>query len=105
MMLMTFFSRARQLLDLPQTWRLLTRLFIDGRVPSWLKLTTVAAAFLIISPLDLFSDIPFLGPLDDIALLMLLAQTFISMCPQDAVADANGFARTATVIKNVTPQE
>jgi uncharacterized membrane protein YkvA (DUF1232 family) len=103
MMLMTFFSRARQLLDLPRTWRLLTRLFVDGRVPSWLKLTTVVAALLIISPLDIFSDIPLLGPLDDVALLMLLWQLFVSMCPQDAVAEANGFARTATVIKNVTP--
>jgi uncharacterized membrane protein YkvA (DUF1232 family) len=104
-MLMTFFNRTRQLLDLPRTWRLLTRLFTDGRVPSWLKLSTVAAAFLIISPLDIFSDIPFLGPLDDVALLMLLSQLFISLCPPDAVAEANGFAGTVTVIKNVTPQE
>ncbi len=103
-MLMTFFNRARNLLDIPRTWRLLTRLFVDGRVPSWLKLSTLAAAILIISPLDVFSDIPFLGPLDDVALLMLLAQLFVSMCPQDAVAEANGFARTVTEIKNVTPQ-
>ncbi len=103
MMLMTLFNRTRQLFDLPRTWRVLSRLFLDSRVPGWLKLGTAIAAVVIISPLDIFSDIPLLGPLDDLALLMLLAQLFISLCPRDAVADAGAVARATTTIKNVTP--
>jgi uncharacterized membrane protein YkvA (DUF1232 family) len=109
MSILSFFSRARQLLDLPRMVRLLMRLYRDGRVPSWLKLAGLAGAVLIISPLDLFSDIPLLGPIDDIALLFMLAQTFIGMCPAGIVADLSGNnmgapnTPTVRVVKNVTP--
>lgn len=103
MLLTNLFGRARQLVNLPRTGRMLARLFVDGRVPNWLKFGAIGAALLIISPLDLFSDIPFLGPLDDFALLMLLAQMFIAMSPREAVAEANGIATMVTV-KDVTPR-
>ncbi len=106
---MGFFGRARQLLDLPRMVRLLMRLYRDGRVPGWMKLAGVAGAILIISPLDLFSDIPLLGPIDDIALLYMLAQMFIGMCPPGIVAELNEGravihdAAASRVVKNVTP--
>lgn len=50
----------------------------DGRVPLALKLITAAIALLVISPVDLFSDIPVLGALDDAALLTLLCMWFVS---------------------------
>jgi uncharacterized membrane protein YkvA (DUF1232 family) len=111
MSIVSFFSRARQLLDLPRMVRLLMRLYGDIRIPAWLKLAGVAGAVLIISPLDLFSDIPLLGPIDDIALLYMLAQTFIGMCPAGIVAELGGSGAgapntpTVRVVKNVTPTQ
>lgn len=48
-----------------------------ARVPLALKLGTVTAALLIVSPLDLFADVPVLGILDDAVLLGLLATVFV----------------------------
>ena len=111
MSLVSFLSRARQLLDVPRMARLLMRLYRDVRVPGWLKLAGMAGAVLIISPLDVFSDIPLLGPIDDIALLFMFAQMFIGMCPPDIVAELGGSgagaSNTPTVraVKNVTPPQ
>jgi len=62
----------------------------DERVPSGLKMMTGVLALLIISPLDIFSDIPVLGLLDDAVLLTLLCMLFVRLATQ-------------TVEKNVTP--
>jgi uncharacterized membrane protein YkvA (DUF1232 family) len=48
-----------------------------ARVPLALKLVAVGLAVLVISPLDLFGDIPILGALDDGALLTLLCMWFV----------------------------
>src|SRR5580658_10657296 len=50
----------------------------DARVPTSLKLIAAAIALLVISPIDVFSDIPVLGALDDAALLTLLCVWFVS---------------------------
>lgn len=50
----------------------------DARVPLSLKLVAAAMGLLVISPLDLFGDVPFLGALDDAALLTLLCMWFVS---------------------------
>lgn len=50
----------------------------DTRVPLSLKLVAAAIALLVISPIDIFSDIPVLGALDDAALLVLLCMWFVS---------------------------
>lgn len=79
------------------------RLFLDRRVPSSLKVLTGLGALLIISPIDVLSDIPIIGMVDDVALLALLAALFVRFCPPDVVGEY--FARTgAQKIKNVTPQ-
>jgi len=49
----------------------------DRAVPFWLKAACVALALVIVSPLDLFGDIPVLGLFDDAALLALLASAFV----------------------------
>lgn len=49
----------------------------DSRVPLALKAATVATGALIVSPIDLFADIPVLGLLDDAALLALLCYLFV----------------------------
>jgi uncharacterized membrane protein YkvA (DUF1232 family) len=53
-------------------------LMFDARVPSALKLTAVVIGVLVISPIDIFSDIPVLGTLDDLGLLTLLCVWFVS---------------------------
>lgn len=52
-------------------------LFRHAGVPLWLKIATAVTALFIISPFDIFSDIPILGVLDDAALLALLANLFV----------------------------
>lgn len=49
----------------------------DQRVPAALKIVTAALAVLVISPIDIFSDVPVLGVLDDAALLTLLCVWFV----------------------------
>ena len=65
-------------------------LFRDARVPLWLKLATAVTAVFIISPLDIFSDIPIIGILDDAALLALLANLFVMFADR-------------SLMRNVTP--
>jgi uncharacterized membrane protein YkvA (DUF1232 family) len=48
-----------------------------ARVPLALKLSAGVAALLIVSPLDVFADVPVLGVLDDAVLLALLATIFV----------------------------
>lgn len=62
----------------------------DVRVPAGLKVVTGILALLIISPLDVFGDIPVLGLLDDAVLLSLLCMLFVWLATQ-------------TIEKNVTP--
>ncbi|MBV8147732.1 MAG: DUF1232 domain-containing protein [Candidatus Eremiobacteraeota bacterium] len=50
----------------------------DARVPLSLKLIVAAIGLLVISPIDLFGDVPVLGALDDAALLTLLCMWFVS---------------------------
>lgn len=50
----------------------------DSRVPFALKAATAALGVLIISPLDIFGDIPVLGLLDDAVLLTLLSMAFVA---------------------------
>ena len=63
----------------------------DVRVPTVLKTGTLALALLIVSPLDVFGDIPILGLFDDAALLTLLCMLFV-------------WLGTQAVEKNVTPR-
>lgn len=54
----------------------------DARVPAGLKIVTGIIALLIISPLDVFGDIPVLGVLDDAVLLSLLCMLFVWLATQ-----------------------
>jgi hypothetical protein len=62
----------------------------DQRVPTGLKAITGILALLIISPLNVFGDIPVLGLFDDAVLLSLLCMLFVWLATQ-------------AVEKNVTP--
>jgi uncharacterized membrane protein YkvA (DUF1232 family) len=49
---------------------------VDRRVPLRLKLITVAAVLFVISPLNVFGDLPVLGLFDDAALLGFVLMWF-----------------------------
>ena len=78
MALLKFFSAARR--ALPR----LVPLFRHEAVPFWLKAGTVALALLIVSPIDLFGDIPVLGFVDDAVLLALLLNMFVAVASRFA---------------------
>jgi len=61
----------------------------DARVPGVLKWGAGALALLIVSPIDLFGDIPVLGVLDDAALLTGLAILFCSLATRHTMRDAH----------------
>ncbi|MBU0491206.1 MAG: DUF1232 domain-containing protein [Chloroflexi bacterium] len=67
--------------------RLVSRLIMDARVPTWLKavIPTLVAIY-VLSPVDIVPDIiPGLGQLDDIAVVLLGIKLFIDMSPADVV--------------------
>ena len=74
-----------------RNFRRVLPLMRDERVPMGLKAAAVAMGLLIISPLDIFGDIPILGLMDDAVLLTLLAMLFVTLA-------------TRTLEKNVTPK-
>lgn len=59
-----------------RSFRSAFQLMRNPRVPLRLKIIAGLLAVLILSPLNILGDIPFLGMLDDIALLGLLAGWF-----------------------------
>lgn len=63
-------------------------LFRDARVPAWSKALAILAAVLIVSPLDLFGDIPFLGFFDDGALLLFVVHLFVRFAEKRTYVDS-----------------
>ena len=94
--------RAKMFWALRRKAARVARLFFDQRVHVGLKASTALAALLIISPLDIFGDVPGLGLVDDTALLMMLAWLFVRLCPADVVAEHFG-PPVGRSLKNVTP--
>ncbi|MDQ6780833.1 MAG: DUF1232 domain-containing protein [Candidatus Eremiobacteraeota bacterium] len=85
--MIALFARARALWALRNFGSKIAHLFLDRRISPALKGVTALAALLIVSPLDILSDIPILGLFDDVALLSLLALLFVKLCPPDIVAE------------------
>ncbi len=64
-------------------------------VPGGAKIAAVAAAALIVSPLDIFGDIPILGQIDDVVLLGYVVHLFVKFAEKSLAK--------ARVERNVTP--
>jgi len=65
-------------------WHLLR----DRRVPLWTKLIPLGAVLYLLFPLDLVSDLFVgLGQLDDLAILILGLELFISLSPAEVVEE------------------
>lgn len=65
------------------TWSLLQ----DDRVSLWTKVIPVIVAIYVISPIDLIPDIPVIGWLDDLAVLIGGLRLFESMIPDYIVQE------------------
>lgn len=117
-MAVSLVAAARYALQFPKLAALAARLFLDPRVSPLLKFGALASALVVISPVDLFGDIPVLGPIDDLALLMLIVNVFVRLAPAALVREHSARvgwgpdisvtepARSGagTQIKNVTPR-
>jgi uncharacterized membrane protein YkvA (DUF1232 family) len=86
--------RLLRFLRLFRIWRSFgaaMRMMRSPRVPLRLKITAGALALVILSPLNILGDIPFLGIFDDVALLSLLAGWFVGAAARhDAVLTIEG---------------
>lgn len=83
-------------------WRSIPKViphFRDARVPFALKFGTILAGLLIVSPLDLFSDIPVIGLLDDAALLAVLVNIFVMLADRSIMRNITPRARPAEARK------
>lgn len=60
-----------------RSWQRVLPLMRDERVPLTLKAGAAVLGLLIVSPLDVFGDIPVLGLFDDAVLLTILAGAFV----------------------------
>jgi uncharacterized membrane protein YkvA (DUF1232 family) len=75
------------LAELAQQARQAWRLFLDPSVPLALKLIPVAAVLYFLSPIDLVPDVPVLGQIDDVVVLLVALRMFVGMAPRDGAAD------------------
>ena len=89
--------------------KLIFRLMGDSRVSILAKLIPVGALIYLISPVDAIS-IPFIGAVDDAALLWLGSYVFTELCPPEVVAEhmqelAGAKTETAATSENVVDGE
>jgi uncharacterized membrane protein YkvA (DUF1232 family) len=56
----------------------------DARVPLWSKILVVLLAALVLSPIDLLSDVPVLGVIDDATLLLFIVNVFVNFAERRA---------------------
>src|SRR5437870_7443544 len=67
--------------------RLAVRLLREPRVPLFVKAVPVLALLYVISPLDFIPDVlPVIGELDDLGIVLLAVNLFLTLCPADSVA-------------------
>jgi uncharacterized membrane protein YkvA (DUF1232 family) len=77
-----YLRAAKVLLQLPSHARLVWGLARDARTPVALKAVLFAALVYVIAPIDLIPDvIPILGAADDLTVLLLVLDLFISNAP------------------------
>ena len=77
-----YLRTAKVLLQLPSYARLVWGLARDARTPVALKAILVAALAYVIAPIDLIPDVvPILGAADDLTVLLLVLDLFISNAP------------------------
>ena|SRR5215467_4801520 len=86
---LTAWQLFRLIWHLPNFVKLYWRLFKDRRVPIRAKALLIAAVLYVLDPIDLLPDFlfPFVGAVDDLAVVIFAARWFISLCPPDVVQE------------------
>ncbi|MCL6582551.1 MAG: DUF1232 domain-containing protein [bacterium] len=79
----------RLLWHVPDFLKLFFRLFLDSRVPVYLKLFLIGIFLYIISPIDLVPDflLPVIGGFDDLIALIVGLKIFLSCSPPEVVRE------------------
>lgn len=88
--------------------KLILRLIGDRRVNFFVKLLPITAAIYVISPLDLIPGavLPFIGALDDAAVIWLGTTLFMALCPEDVVEEhTNALEKVVTGTWRDAPQQ
>jgi uncharacterized membrane protein YkvA (DUF1232 family) len=76
------------LTDIVKRFRLAWLLFVDNRVPLWVKSLMPLSLVYLISPIDIIPDwFLGVGQLDDLGVILLGIALFIKLCPQDIVQE------------------
>ncbi|MFN2135436.1 MAG: YkvA family protein [Candidatus Promineifilaceae bacterium] len=96
--------------ELWQQAKLVFQLFLDPKVPIYLKVLPIAAVAYLLFPVDLITDfVPGLGQLDDLTILLIASKAFIDMAPKDIVnrylgrLDRSGFSPDDLNAKGAAP--
>ncbi len=96
----------------PTYTRLIWALVMDDRVPTSRKAVLVAALGYVVTGRDLIPDeVPFLGGIDDLAVVVLAVEVFLDGVPEEILdekleeldIDADAFYRDMDQIRRVTP--
>ena len=84
--LLSMLRRRRHIVNL---LRLIWRLFLDRRVPLYLKGLLVVAVVYVLSPLDFIPAYVLLviGVVDDFAIILLAANYFLRWAPREVIED------------------
>lgn len=82
-------SQGGMIRDFVLRVKLILRLVRDRRVSFWLKIIPVAGLLYLVSPIDIIPDIvfPFVGELDDAAVLWITNALFLELCPPAIVRE------------------
>ena len=67
--------------------RLVFRLMLDRRVPLKVKLLPVAGVAYVVMPYDIIRDIPLIGWLDDLIVLVPSILLFLVLAPREVVSE------------------
>lgn len=71
----------------PKQVHLFRLLLADPRVPVWAKAALAGALLFAASPLNLPAYIPFIGPLDDLGIVLLAGSLFLKQVPAAVLAE------------------
>ncbi len=72
--------------SIPKYIKLLWNLTKDKRVPIYLKTLVLGSLLYLFAPMDLHPDfIPVWGMIDDMAVMLLVIERFVSLCPREIV--------------------
>jgi uncharacterized membrane protein YkvA (DUF1232 family) len=99
-------GKSSALRELAGNGRLAWHLFRDERVPMITKAVPALALLYIVSPVDFISDMaPGIGQVDDLAIVLLAVKLFISLAPQEIVAEHEGRGDTVSATYRVAEDE